>query len=69
MKLLVTGATGFLGSYVVAEAVSRGHSVRAVVRPTSDANQLAYAVSQRKTLLTHNRADFEALAQTYFATG
>ncbi len=35
----------------------------------SDANQLAYAVSQHKTLLTHNRADFEALAQTYFATG
>ena len=34
-----------------------------------DADQLAYAVSQRKTLLTHNRADFEALAQTYFATG
>ena len=35
----------------------------------SDADQLAYAVSQRKTLLTHNRADFEALAQTYFTTG
>lgn len=35
----------------------------------SDAEQLAYAVSQRKALLTHNRADFEALAQTYFAAG
>lgn len=35
----------------------------------SDADQLAYAVSQHQTLLTHNRADFEALAQTYFATG
>ena len=34
----------------------------------SDDDQLAYAVAQRKTLLTHNRADFEALAQTYFAT-
>jgi nucleoside-diphosphate-sugar epimerase len=39
MKVLITGATGFLGRYVVAEALSRGHSVRAVVRPTSDANQ------------------------------
>ena len=29
----------------------------------SDAAQLEYAVSQRKALLTHNRADFEALAQ------
>jgi predicted nuclease of predicted toxin-antitoxin system len=35
----------------------------------SDADQLAYAVSQRKTFLTHNRADFEAFAKDYFATG
>jgi hypothetical protein len=35
----------------------------------SDTDQLAYTVSQHQTLLTHNRADFEALAQTYFATG
>jgi len=34
-----------------------------------DANQLAYAVSQCKTLLTHNRADFEVLAQMYFSSG
>ena len=35
----------------------------------SDAEQLEYATSQRKTLLTHNRADFELLAQQYFSTG
>lgn len=35
----------------------------------SDAEQLKYAASQRKTLLTHNRADFEALARQYFSTG
>jgi predicted nuclease of predicted toxin-antitoxin system len=35
----------------------------------NDAEQLAYAVSQHKTLLTHNRVDFEALVQTYFAAG
>jgi predicted nuclease of predicted toxin-antitoxin system len=28
----------------------------------NDAEQLAYAISQHKTLLTHNRVDFEALA-------
>ena len=33
MKLLVTGASGFLGKFVVAEALERGHEVRAVVRP------------------------------------
>ena len=35
----------------------------------SDAEQLAYAVSQRKALLTPNRVHFEALTQTYCAAG
>ena len=35
MKLLVTGAGGFLGQYVVAAAVARGHDVRAMLRPAS----------------------------------
>lgn len=35
----------------------------------SDAEQLAYAVRQRKVLVTHNRADFEALARNYFSSG
>ncbi|MGK7899950.1 MAG: DUF5615 family PIN-like protein [Hormoscilla sp.] len=35
----------------------------------SDAEQLAYAISQHQAILTHNRADFEALAQSYFAKG
>lgn len=34
-----------------------------------DESQLAYAVSQQKTFFTHNRADFETLAQSYFAAG
>jgi Domain of unknown function (DUF5615) len=33
----------------------------------SDARQLAYAVNQRKTFLTHNRTDFEALDKEYLA--
>lgn len=35
---------------------------------TDDA-QLAYAASEGRTLLTHNRADFEALAEDCFASG
>ena len=34
-----------------------------------DVSQLAYAVTNSKTLLTHNRADFEALARSYFERG
>src|SRR3954454_10897091 len=37
MKLLVTGANGFLGRFVVAEALRRGHAVRALVRSAADA--------------------------------
>ena len=32
----------------------------------SDADQLAYTFSQKMTLLTHNRIDFEKLAKQYF---
>lgn len=35
----------------------------------NDEEQLAYAVSQQKTLLTHNRIDFEQLARRYVAGG
>ncbi len=35
MRIYVTGATGFVGSYVVEEALRRGHDVTVVVRPNS----------------------------------
>lgn len=35
----------------------------------TDENQLAYAISHTRAIVTHNRADFEALTQTYFQTG
>ncbi len=35
MRLYITGATGFVGDAVVAEALARGHEVVAVVRPAS----------------------------------
>lgn len=37
MTFLVTGANGFLGRYVVAEALRRGHRVRAMMRGAGDA--------------------------------
>jgi len=33
---------------------------------STDAEQLAFATGQGKTILTHNRVDFEALARRYF---
>jgi nucleoside-diphosphate-sugar epimerase len=42
MKLLITGASGFVGQYVVAEALRKGHFCRAVVRPSTDISKLAW---------------------------
>jgi 2-alkyl-3-oxoalkanoate reductase len=42
MKFLVTGANGFLGSYVVLEALRQGHAVRAMVRPAADVAKLGW---------------------------
>ena len=35
MKIALIGASGFVGSAILDEAVSRGHSVTAIVRDTS----------------------------------
>jgi nucleoside-diphosphate-sugar epimerase len=39
MKVLVTGATGFLGRYVVRELADRGHDVTAFVRSATSARE------------------------------
>ena len=40
MKVLVTGANGFLGSWVTRALVDEGHEVYALVRPKSDLSEL-----------------------------
>ena len=40
MKVLVTGANGFLGSWVTRALVNEGHDVFALVRPQSDLSEL-----------------------------
>jgi uncharacterized protein YbjT (DUF2867 family) len=36
MLVLITGASGFVGNYVVSQLLARGHQVRCLVRPGSD---------------------------------
>lgn len=48
--VLVTGATGFLGRYVVTAAVRAGLTVRAVVRPGTDQGRLPWGSHPRLQL-------------------
>src|SRR3989442_300068 len=40
MRILLTGATGFIGSHVARQLVHRGHDVHATLRPTSDRRRI-----------------------------
>ncbi len=40
MRVLLTGASGFIGAHAAAALVRRGHQVRALARPTSDLSGL-----------------------------
>lgn len=46
MRVLITGATGFLGRPLVPALVARGHDVSVVVRPSRDAATLPSGVSR-----------------------
>jgi nucleoside-diphosphate-sugar epimerase len=40
MRVLLTGATGFIGSHVARELLRRGHEVHATVRPSGDRRRI-----------------------------
>ncbi|XP_022159877.1 uncharacterized protein LOC111026159 [Momordica charantia] len=42
MKILVTGASGYLGGRLCRALLNRGYSVRALIRPTSDLSSLPH---------------------------
>jgi dihydroflavonol-4-reductase len=49
MKCFVTGATGFIGSNLVQELLTRGHRVKALVRPGADERGLTGLKFERVT--------------------
>ncbi|MBN8957491.1 MAG: NAD(P)-dependent oxidoreductase [Rhizobiales bacterium] len=61
MRIFVTGATGFLGSYLVADLLARGHAVAVLVRPQSDTWRLRDLLP-RLQVTGRSIADLSALA-------
>ena len=41
MKVLLTGATGFIGSAILRQLLERGYEVRTLIRPTSDQKNIS----------------------------
>ncbi len=62
MKVLITGATGFLGSHLAEQLVAQGHEVRAAVRKTSNTKFLdSLGVELAQTKLETGEGFAEAL--------
>lgn len=62
MKVVVTGANGFLGSWVVKGLAATGVDVHALVRPTSDLSELEGA---RYKILHGDVTDLESLRKSF----
>lgn len=63
MKILITGASGFLGSETVRLALAQGHAVRAMIRPTSNRGRLSLPDSQICVAEMADPSTFAAAAQ------
>jgi dihydroflavonol-4-reductase len=62
MRVLITGATGFLGSHLCRRMLADGHEVRVLVRPTSDDRNLkGLAVERVVGDVTDSRSVGEAV--------
>ena len=62
MRVLVSGATGFVGRYLVEQLVSAGHEVVAAVRSRPKGDKLAGAIGWRTAILDPSLDQTEAFA-------
>src|ERR1700687_5960434 len=60
MRIFVTGATGFLGSYLVADLIGHGHDVAVLLRPGADPWRIAGSLS-RLTAIAGDFAQVDSL--------
>ncbi|XP_050364818.1 uncharacterized protein LOC126783400 [Argentina anserina] len=65
MKITVTGASGYLGGRLCHQLLRQGHSVRALVRPTSDLSALPPPSSPSFEFIYGDVTDFHSLLSAF----
>jgi dihydroflavonol-4-reductase len=70
-KILVTGANGFLGSWLVAELSKQGHQVKALVRAGSDLSELEGVACEHVhgDVTNKNSLDFSGIDAVFHLAG
>lgn len=63
MNILVTGATGFVGSHLTAKLIKEGYQVKALVRPNSPSNNIKTLAAQGVELVQGDITDKAAVDQ------
>jgi UDP-glucose 4-epimerase len=69
MRIFVTGASGFLGSYLVADLLEHGHEVAVLVRPDAPSPWRLKDVIERTTVVSGSLDDIPALRPALEAFG
>ncbi|MEQ8474386.1 MAG: NAD-dependent epimerase/dehydratase family protein [Marinoscillum sp.] len=57
MRILVTGANGFLGSHIIDKSLSKGHETYALVRKGSDTSNLSHLRGFKAVVIDYSNID------------